>query len=73
MSNMSHCRFHNTNLDLQDCIDYAKELTNNNGKDKDNEPLSRMEMDAMYYMIDNARYYAEIAEQLTEILEENNN
>ena len=24
MSNMSHCRFQNTNMDLQDCIDYAQ-------------------------------------------------
>ncbi len=73
MSNMSYCRFHNTNLDLQDCIDYAEELINNNGKDEYNEPLSKMEMNAMYDMIDKAQYYTEIAEQLTEILEENNN
>ena len=68
MSNMSYCRFHNTNLDLQDCIDYAEELINNNGKDEDNEPLSQMEMDAMLDMIGKAQYFAEIGEQLADIL-----
>ena len=70
---MSYCRFHNTNLDLQDCIDYAEELINNNGKDKDNEPLSQMEMDAMHDMIDKAQYYTEIGEQLADILYNQNN
>ena len=73
MSNMSYCRFHNTNLDLQDCIDYAEELINNNGKDEDNEPLSKMEMDAMHNMIDKAQYYTEIGEQLADILYNQNN
>ncbi len=73
MSNMSYCRFHNTNLDLQDCIDYAEELINNNGKDEDNEPLSQMEMDAMHDMIDKAQYYTEIGEQLADILYNQNN
>lgn len=73
MSNMSYCRFHNTNLDLQDCIDYAEELINNNGKDEDNEPLSQMEMDAMHNMIDKAQYYTEIGEQLADILYNQNN
>tara|TARA_R110000823_G_scaffold284355_1_gene402436 strand:+ start:291 stop:512 length:222 start_codon:yes stop_codon:yes gene_type:complete len=73
MSNMSYCRFHNTNLDLQDCIDYAEELINNNGKDEDNEPLSKMEMDAMHDMIDKAQYYTEIGEQLADILYNQNN
>ena len=70
---MSYCRFHNTNLDLQDCIDYAQELINNNGKDEDNEPLSQMEMDAMHDMIDKAQYYTEIGEQLADILYNQNN
>ena len=70
---MSYCRFHNTNLDLQDCIDYAEELINNNGKDEDNEPLSQMEMDAMHDMIDKAQYYTEIGEQLADILYNQNN
>ncbi len=70
---MSYCRFHNTNLDLQDCIDYAEELINNNGKDEDNEPLSKMEMDAMHDMIDKAQYYTEIGEQLADILYNQNN
>ena len=65
---MSYCRFHNTNLDLQDCIDYTEELINNNGKDEDNEPLSKMEMDAMHDMIDKAQYYTEIGKQLADIL-----
>ena len=65
---MSYCRFHNTNLDLQDCIDYAEELINNNGKDEYNEPLSKMESDAMLEMIGKAQYFSEIGETLADIL-----
>ena len=73
MSNMSYCRFHNTNLDLQDCIYYAEELIDNDGKDEYNEPLSEMEMRAMHEMIDKAHEYAELGEQLAGILHDQNN
>jgi len=65
---MSHCRFHNTNLDLQDCIDYTEQLINTNGKDPDGENLSIMEKDAMLEMIDKAQYFTEIGETLADIL-----
>lgn len=68
MANMSHCRFHNTNLDLQDCIDYAEQLINTNGKDQDGENLSTMEKDSMLEMIGKAQYFAEIGETLADIL-----
>ncbi len=65
---MSHCRFYNTNLDLQDCIDYTEQLINTNGKDPDGENLSTMEKDAMLEMIDKAQYFTEIGETLADIL-----
>ena len=65
---MSHCRFHNTNLDLQDCIDYTEQLITTNGKDPDGENLSKMEKDAMLEMIGKAQYFAEIGETLADIL-----
>ena len=68
MANMSHCRFYNTNLDLQDCIDYTEQLINTNGKDPDGENLSTMEKDAMLEMIDKAQYFTEIGETLADIL-----
>jgi hypothetical protein len=68
MSNMTHCRFHNTNLDLQDCIDYAEQLINTNGKDEDGYDLSKMESEAMLEMIGKAQYFAEIGESLADIL-----
>ena len=68
MSNMSHCRFQNTNMDLQDCIDYAQELIDTNGKDEDGYNLSRDEKDAMLDMIGKTQYFAEIGESLADIL-----
>lgn len=68
MANMSHCRFYNTNLDLQDCIDYAEQLINTSGKDQDGENLSTMEKDAMLEMIGKAQYFSEIGETLADIL-----
>ena len=71
MSNMSYCRFRNTTQDLQDCIDAIDQMTNNDGCDEFNEHLSREEKRAMIDMIEQARYYAEIGEQLLDILEYN--
>ena len=71
MSNMSHCRFQNTNMDLQDCIDYTDELINNDGNDGYGESLSRDEKNAFYDMIEKARYFAEQAEILADILDYN--
>ena len=70
MSNMSYCRFRNTTQDLQDCIDAVDQMTNNDGCDEYNEHLSHEEKRAMIEMIEQARYYAEIGEQLADIFDE---
>jgi|21_taG_2_1085346.scaffolds.fasta_scaffold00245_34 endonuclease III-like uncharacterized protein len=67
MSNMSYCRFHNTNLDLQDCIDAIEEMNYENIEDVE---ISRMEEEALEEMIEKGRYYAQIAEELMEKIEE---
>jgi len=33
MSNMSYCRFHNTALDLSDCVDTVEEMANGDSTD----------------------------------------
>jgi hypothetical protein len=70
---MSHCRFYNTYLDLQDCIKSVEELIDNDGKNQYNEPLSKMERWAMHKMIDTAHEYAELGEQLADILDDQDN
>lgn len=69
---MSYCRFQNTKLDLQDCIDAVDVMLNNNGVDEDNNQLSRQEKNAMIEMIEMARYFNELAEELYERIEFNN-
>lgn len=62
MSNMSYCRFHNTNLDLQDC-NYALEeaLNENQGM-----ALSDMELRAARQMYEQCQAYMELYEQVEE-------
>lgn len=62
MSNMSYCRFHNTNMDLQDC-NYALEeaLNENQGMG-----LSDMELRAAREMYERCREYMELYEQVEE-------
>jgi hypothetical protein len=67
--NMSYCRFQNTKLDLQDCIDAVDVMLNNNGVDEHEEQLSRQEKNAMIEMIEMARYFNELAEELAERIE----
>lgn len=50
MSNMSHCRFHNTSIDFQDCVDALDELDFG-----DSEALSRDETSAAQRLIEAAR------------------
>ena len=69
---MSYCRFQNTKLDLQDCIDAVDVMLNNNGADEHEEQLSRQEKNAMIEMIEMARYFNELAEELAEKNEWNN-
>ena len=70
--NMSYCRFQNTKLDLQDCIDAVDVMLNNNGVDEHEDHLSRQEKNAMIEMIEMARYFNELAEELAERMECNN-
>tara|TARA_B110000483_G_scaffold157642_1_gene187122 strand:- start:5637 stop:5855 length:219 start_codon:yes stop_codon:yes gene_type:complete len=71
MSNMSYCRFQNTTQDLQDCIDAVDTMINNKGKDEDGETLSRNEENAMLEMIQQAKYFSEIASELADQLYDN--
>ena len=54
MANMSYCRFENTLRDLQECIDSLQNFDN----------LSESEDLAMRKMIDVAKNYVEIAEDI---------
>ncbi len=69
MGNMSYCRFQNTSLDLQDCIDEIEEMWNNNGLNEYDEELSYKEHQAMLDMIEQANFYYEQATELAELLE----
>ena len=71
MSNMSYCRVQNTTQDLQDCIDAVDTMINNKGKDEDGETLSRNEENAMIEMIQQAKYFSEIASELADQLYDN--
>tara|TARA_R110002153_G_scaffold269659_2_gene435394 strand:+ start:193 stop:402 length:210 start_codon:yes stop_codon:yes gene_type:complete len=68
---MSYCRFQNTTQDLQDCIDAVDTMINNKGKDEDGETLSRNEENAMLEMIQQAKYFSEIASELADQLYDN--
>tara|TARA_R110000787_G_scaffold43101_1_gene105729 strand:+ start:367 stop:576 length:210 start_codon:yes stop_codon:yes gene_type:complete len=68
---MSYCRFQNTTQDLQDCIDAVDTMINNKGKDEDGETLSRNEENAMIEMIQQAKYFSEIASELADQLYDN--
>tara|TARA_R110002020_G_scaffold212120_3_gene418576 strand:+ start:1710 stop:1970 length:261 start_codon:yes stop_codon:yes gene_type:complete len=68
---MSYCRFQNTSQDLQDCIDAVEEM-NKKYYYQDNEArkeLSKQERNALEEMIEQARYYSQIATDLLEELE----
>ena len=65
--NMSYCRFQNTSHDLQDCMDAVEEMNYQNVEEIN---LSKSEEEALYEMIEQARYYSQIAEELCEKLEE---
>ena len=65
--NMSYCRFQNTSQDLQDCIDAVDEMRY---QDEGDFELSKQERNALEEMIEQARYYSEIATDLLEELEE---
>lgn len=65
--NMSYCRFQNTSQDLQDCIDAVDEMRY---QDEGEFELSKQERNALEEMIEQARYYSEIATDLLEELEE---
>ena len=64
MANMSYCRFQNTSKDLQDCIDEIESMLNNNGKNEYGEKLSHGEKTSFLDMIEQTRYFNELAEDL---------
>ena len=55
MSNMSYCRFHNTNLDLRDAIDAFEELAENEGVNEYGESLSTNEARALINLFTQAQ------------------
>lgn len=57
MSNMSYCRFENTDNDLRDCINAIEERMNGD----DNEKLSRSEQHALKRLILHATKLIELA------------
>lgn len=61
MSNMSYCRFHNTKNDLQDCLDEVEHM---NELEVEEIELSRMERDAFFTMVEQARLFLEVGEEL---------
>ena len=66
MSNMTHCRFENTALDVQDCIDAVETMLNNKGKDAHGDILSRTEMQAFEEMINLCENFSNYANTLLE-------
>jgi len=62
MGNMSYCRFENTAIALQDCIDAVEELMDHNGKDEHNEALSTSEKVAFEELIEIADNYSNYAQ-----------
>lgn len=60
---MSHCRFQNTQQDLEDCQNALEELKENTNEDELNdetEGLSRAEANALINMLDNAKNILEM-------------
>ena len=66
MGNMSYCRFENTAIALQDCLDAVEEMMDHNGKDSHGEPLSTTEKDAFEEMIELAETYSNYAQGIQE-------
>ena len=62
--NMSHCRFQNTSTDLQDCIEYLSNMSNN---PTETEALSREELKAAKQLAVKA---LKLVEMCTEMLGE---
>jgi len=60
MSNMSYCRFHNTAMDLQDCVDAIE-----NG---DTEDMSRYEINGLKNILQLAEWITEKNDEIEEII-----
>ena len=71
MSNMSYCRFRNTENDLNDCLEAAEELYQGNIDDRaEFYQYSRDEYRALERMIQVARDFAEYGELLLDTVED---
>ena len=66
MGNMSYCRFENTAIALQDCIDAVEEMMDNNGKNSYGETLSTSEKVAFEELIEIADNYSNYAQTVQE-------
>jgi len=63
---MSYCRFENTAIALQDCIDAVEEMMDNNGKNSYGETLSTSEKVAFEELIEIADNYSNYAQTVQE-------
>lgn len=61
MANMSYCRFHNTKIDLEDCVCALENIRNGEG-----EQLSPEEYFASKRMYDLCQEYIQLFEELEE-------
>ena len=65
MANMSYCRFHNTSIDLRDCVDVMQESESLQDLDLSSEELSRLK-----YMRQLANDFLEECERLLDTADE---
>ena len=70
MSNMSYCRFRNTEQDLQDCYDAVSDLMNDGDQRKELCLYSRDEYRALQRMVEIARDFITEAEDVLDIIED---
>lgn len=68
MSNMSYCRFYNTNLDLADCIYDLEERLENDGLDEYDSELSKMEKDALEELMERIQFFVDYEDEIREII-----
>ena len=70
MSNMSYCRFRNTEQDLQDCYDAVSDLINDKEQRKELYLYSRDEFRALQRLVEIARDFAIEAEDILDYIED---
>lgn len=68
---MTYCRFRNSKLALENCVDELEYMTENNGLDEEGEELAPKEDQARENMVALCRRYIEYSNRLDEIKREN--